>query len=1319
MESQHNRLAIKLDGKNYFLWASYFKNFLEGQDLWSYVDGSNPKPFDKEASARWVIKNAKIKTWFMESVEPSIAVNLSTLSTAHAMWEYLKRIYKQSNEARMYQLEQEISNLSQESSGIQEYYSAMMLLWNEMDMIDDTIPEAALATVSKLRQKSRARQFLMKLRPEFEPVRAAILNRGGNSDLDAILPDLLAEETRLMSLSSNKLVQDTALAAATQKFKSRNMSTTECFICHEKGHIASHCSKRKGAATNVSSSLFCRYCKAEGHLIENCKIRPPKNKNHRAYMASSISSSEPTATNAQNSGQSTPSPDFIQQVIQALQASNFGKTNTRNSWIIDSGASHHMTGNSDVFLSSVPYDKQKNIMFANGDSLPVKRVGSLKLDLPNSASLTLSNVLYVPKLAANLISVSQLVQQNCIVSFSAAGCLIQDLRTGKVIGKGHRNGDLFALDFGSTSAAPSTCFLAPYSSEISTSNRLWRLWHNRLGHPHALKLDSMFSSGVLLDKLDISSEVDTTCEECALSKAHTLPFVKSNNHAANSFDIIHSDVWGPSRVGSLSGKYYYVVFIDDWSRYSWIYFLRQKSEVLQLFKYFHAMVQTQFNKKIKILRTDSGGEYISKEFNHFLATEGIIHQTSCPHQPQQNGVAERKHRHLMETSRAIRLHAGLPKVFWAESVATSGYLINRLPTPLLGNLSPLEKLFNHAPDYKKLRVFGCTCYVLLPRSEYSKIDAKSVKCVFLGYSESQKGYRCYDWERKRLRISRNVIFFENMPYFKSSLSYPESDIDSSIPLSAFPNDVPDIITYQRRAKLPPPMAQPSQTRDLDPGNVESSGTPVLPVPPSPPPHNFVPRRSSRVSKQPDRFTFLSSLDHLSIPSSYKQAAETREWSHAMQEELDALIKNNTWELVPRPANQPIVGCKWVYTVKLRPDGSLERHKARLVAQGYKQKYGIDYGETFAPVAKMTTVRTLIAVSAVRNWEIYQMDVKNAFLNGDLSETVYMRPPPGYSTLPNMVCKLRKALYGLKQAPRAWFSKLKAVLQKAGYSQSHNDYSLFISNTSQGSVFALIYVDDILITVDNQQGIQQLKYILQQSFQMKDLGLASYFLGLEISRHSDGYFVSQHKYARGLIEMAGLSDDKVVDTPLEMNVKYSKNDGNPISDPALYRSIVGSLVYLTVTRPDIAHAVQLVSQFVSDPRRLHLTVVHRIIRYLRSTPMHGLLYLHKSPLELRAFSDANYAGCPDTARSTTGYCIFLGSSLISWKSKKQPTISKSSTEAEYRAMSSTSSEIVWLQRLLQDFGIPLQLPTPLYCDNESAVKIASNPVFHERTKHIEV
>ncbi|XP_074326750.1 uncharacterized protein LOC141664694 [Apium graveolens] len=246
MDSQHHRLAIRLDGKNYFLWVSYFKNFLEGQDLWNYVDDTNPKPTEKADQFKWVINNAKIKTWIMESVENSTVVNLSPLSTTHLMWEYLKCIYRQTNDARMYQLEQEVNSLSRESLSIQEFYSAIMFLWNEMDMIEEKIPEAALETVLKLRLQTRARQFLMKLRQDFEPIRATILNRGGSSSVDTILPDLLAEQTRLKSLSSQANVYDAALSAAVQKVKARNMSKSECFIRHETGHIAIHCPQKEG-----------------------------------------------------------------------------------------------------------------------------------------------------------------------------------------------------------------------------------------------------------------------------------------------------------------------------------------------------------------------------------------------------------------------------------------------------------------------------------------------------------------------------------------------------------------------------------------------------------------------------------------------------------------------------------------------------------------------------------------------------------------------------------------------------------------------------------------------------------------------------------------------------------------------------------------------------------------------------------------------------------------------------------------------------------------------------------------------------------------
>eukprot|EP00268_Persea_americana_P044937 TRINITY_DN4553_c2_g1_i10.p1 TRINITY_DN4553_c2_g1~~TRINITY_DN4553_c2_g1_i10.p1 ORF type:complete len:308 (+),score=35.45 TRINITY_DN4553_c2_g1_i10:1732-2655(+) len=307
----------------------------------------------------------------------------------------------------------------------------------------------------------------------------------------------------------------------------------------------------------------------------------------------------------------------------------------------------------------------------------------------------------------------------------------------------------------------------------------------------------------------------------------------------------------------------------------------------------------------------------------------------------------------------------------------------------------------------------------------------------------------------------------------------------------------------------------------------------------------------------------------------------------MTDELLALEVNKTWDLVPLPENTTIIGSKWVYSIKHRSNGSIDRYKARLVAQGYKQEYGIDYEETFAPVAKMTTVRCLLAVAASRNCPLWQMDVKNAFLHGDLKEVVYMRPPPGYSCPPHHVCKSTKSLYGLKQAPRAWFEKFRSAILQAHFYQSSNDSSLFIRRSSHGYTILLIYVDDMIISGNDHDGIDELKTHLMSTFKMKDLGSLTYFLGLEVQQNKDGIQITQSKYVDDLIHSARLGDAKTFATPIELNVKLSKDDGHPLPDPTIFRRLVGSLLYLTMTRPDISHAVQAVSQFIGHPHKPHL------------------------------------------------------------------------------------------------------------------------------------
>ncbi|RVW36460.1 Retrovirus-related Pol polyprotein from transposon TNT 1-94 [Vitis vinifera] len=708
------------------------------------------------------------------------------------------------------------------------------------------------------------------------------------------------------------------------------------------------------------------------------------------------------------------------------------------------------------------------------------------------------------------------------------------------------------------------------------------------------------------------------------------------------------------------------------------------------------MVETQFSKRIKTFRSDNALEYTQYAFQALLHSYGTVHHLTCPGTSQQNGQAERKLRHILDTVCALLLSAKVPVPFWGETGLHAVHAINRIPSVVIHNQTPYERLFGSPPDYHHLRSFGFACFVLLQPHEHKKLEPRSRLCCFLGYGKTQKGYRCYDPVSHRLRVSHNVVFWEHRLF--DELSHFRSSLTNSSVLEIFPDEslVPSTNTFDPPLDFSPDIfyASPRQVAEEQIDDELPHFEPGFPAPalPEDPPQDIPPRHSTRVRSIPPHllddhcYTALATLHE---PRTYREASTDPLWQIAMKEELDALNKNHTWDL------------------------------ARLVAKGFTQEYGIDYEETFAPVAHISSVRALLAVAAARKWDLFQMDVKNAFLNGDLSEEVYMQPPPGLSVESNKVCHLRRALYGLKQAPRAWFAKFNSTIFRLGYTASPYDSALFLRRTDKDTILLLLYVDDMIITGDDLSGIQELKDFLSQQFEMKDLGHLNYFLGLEITHSIDGLYITQAKYAFDLLSQAGLIDSKTVDTSVELNAHLTPSGGKPLSNPSLYRRLVGSLVYLTVTRPDISYVVHQVSQYLSAPRSTHYAAVLRILRYLKGTFFHGLFYSAQSPLVLRAFSDADWAGDLTDRRFTTGYCFLLGFSLISWKSKKQTFVARSSTEAEYRAFADTTSELLWLRWLLKDLGVSTSSATPLYCDNQSAIHIAHNDVFHERTKHIEI
>jgi len=931
-------------------------------------------------------------------------------------------------------------------------------------------------------------------------------------------------------------------------------------------------------------------------------------------------------------------------------------------------------------------------------------------DVGNGTSPLIENVFLVDNLKHNLLSISQLCDKGYRVIFESSKCLIENVCNNEVVFLGDRSENVYTIDIEKL-----TC----KNQCLSALNDDSWLWHRRLGHASMHLLSKLSKKEVVRGLPNLPFQKDKICDACQFGKQVRSSF-KSILEISTTrpLQLLHMDLFGPSRTTSLGGKHYAFVIVDDFSRYTWVIFLATKEEALKTFSYFCKRVQNEQGYLITTIKSDHGGEFDNDAFEILCNENGYKHNFSAPRTPQQNGVVERKNRILQEMARSMLNENGLPKYFWAEAVNTSCHIVNRVLIRPKMDKTPYELWKGRKPNIGYFRVFGCKCFILNTKDNLGKFDAKSDVGVFLGYSTTSKAYRVFNKRTLVVEESMHVVFDETNTFVEKNLD--DDDLGLEHQMSNVDLNDKEVMdepqtsnTSQRQEEQVDDPKQDSASYQLPKEWRYSTFHPKDKILGDI--SQGVATRSS-LKNVWNNLAFLSQIE----PKNFKDAENDEFWILAMQEELNQFERSDVWELVPRPSTQSVIGTKWVFRNKRDEHGVIVRNKARLVAQGYNQEEGIDYEETFAPVARLESIRMLLAFASHKEFILYQMDVKSAFLNGYIVEEVYVEQPPGFQDhkYPDYVFKLKKALYGLKQAPRAWYDRLSKFLLQNGFSIGKVDTTLFTKTKGVDLIIVQIYVDDIIFGSTNVSLCEEFSKCMHSEFEMSMMGELNYFLGLQIKQTKEGIFINQAKYVKDLLKKFDFEGMKPLSTPMSSSIKIDKDENGKAVDITKYRGMIGSLLYLTASRPDIMYSVCLCARYQSNPKESHLNAVKRIFRYLSGTKNLGLWYPKGTHIDLFSYTDADWAGCTIDRKSTSGTCHFLGFALVSWFSKKQNSVALSTAEAEYISAASCCAQVLWMKQTLLDLGLSYD-HVPIMCDNTSAINLSKNPVLHSRTKHIEI
>lgn len=1276
MESEISKITKLKDVENWAFWKFQVETLMSHNDVITVVTGEfeNPGevPADADAAATtrhtqrvaaWKKLDGAARRMIATSVSEKVMVHIMHCKCSKEMWEKLHEVFENKNETSRHILQQQWFTVGKESADdMLTHIAKIKDLAHRLTALGDKIEDGMVMT-----------KILMTLPPSYQYfVTAWESTSPDQRTLTNLISRLTTEETRVNLQQGNGALTARASNSTFPAKKGRNKSKKrpgKCYNCGEVGHWRSDCKKEKSE-------------NKEG----NEKERKPK----------------------------------VLIVSTGLTSATDGHLQ-EDRWYLDSGASQHMSGRKGWFVNYTSLQEKIQIKIGNGDVILAHGKGDIDIEAFDGKRwdhCVLKEVLYVPELKFNLYSVPAAADRGLKVVSEQEKCTIFAGDQQVAVGERHQN--LYRMNF-KVIVTENDCGGEAFVH--SSSKESLQTWHERLAHqnvPHVKKF--LKDMGV-----QVNTQEEFFCDACALGKMHKLPFETSQTKSDRPGDLVHADLCGTMEEESLGGAKYFLLLKDDYSHFRTLFFIRNKSEVMQCLEEFLTHAQTQLGMAVKKLRTDNGLEFINAQVKAITRKRGITHERTVVYTPEQNGSAERENRTLGEAARTMMCSKGLGKDFWAEAVNAAAFVINRTGTSSIPGKTPYELWFGKPASKLKFRIFGTKAFGHIPRQKRKKWDPKSEQGIFVGYGETTKGYRIWFPKTEEVKVLRDVVFANERPGLQQEEKKPEEKEvfvrvtvnDKSETEDEEDEEPPNLPDLREQDEEPEPPDEDPEAPEEDPRAEPAEE------------REGRYRLRDRRGLQPPRYL----RDYINVeelflaenqePEDFDDAVRSEQanhWRKAMDCEMNSLQNNKTWKLVELPRGAQVLKNRWVFKIKQKADGTTDKYKARLVVKGFTQKPGIDYFETFSPVVKFTSIRTVLAVAVAERMNLAQFDVETAFLNGNLDEDIYMTQPQGYEDGSGKVCKLNKALYGLKQSARCWNTKFTQCLKRFNLTASNADPCVFINREDGDTLILAVYIDDGLVASTNKDRTEALLMYLSKELKIKT-GKLDKFLGMEFKYLPDGsMLVNQQQYAHKIVERFRLGEAHAVAIPADqhqdLSIQTEESKHTHVNVP--YKEAVGSLFYLAmVSRPDIAYAVNAVSQYAEAPTKERWNAVKRIIKYVKGTMEYGILFKPDEPPSLKAYSDADFAGDRATRRSTSGSVIFAGEAAVSWAARKQKSVALSTTESEFMAASDTAKEVVWLERLLKDLvSVSVSKPV-LLIDNQSAIRLIKNPELHQRSKHIDV